>query len=364
MGVGTSRVAMLEDDDIRALAEAGAAAPTGGNAQAWRLRATGEMLEVSIDGARAGSFMDVDHTSSLLGVGSFVENVTIAALARGLESRVDVLDFTSIDAPVVRVSFERRDESGGAPPLHLGPRATNRRPWNGETIEPATIERIAAATNSDGVHRLVHVSGDDRKSVADALAETDVVRTFNRTYMQEMQSEFRWTPEEAEATRDGIDLATLELSSGDRRGLALMRKRWFVSLFVTRGRIRAMNRAGLLESSHLAAVVMPREAAPRQLVEAGRAIQRTWLAASAADLALQPWCTIPFFSFRAERYPESLPDRDRRDIGQIVDALRDAWRVDDDERVIFPFRLSIPEGPPSALALRRAWTEFTTIDRD
>ena len=355
---------MLDDDDIHALALAGTAAPSGGNAQPWRLRATDKSLDVSLDEERAGAFIDVDRTSSLLGLGSFVENVAVAARARGLEPAVELLGLTRIDEPVVRILFEKRDVIDGPAAFAVQARATNRRPWNGETIDRERIGRVAAETNADGVHRLVTVSGEARSSVADALAEADVVRTFNRAYMDEMLSEFRWTAEEAETTRDGIDLATLELSEGDRMGLGLMRKRWFVSLFVSRKRIRGMSRAALLESSHLAAIVMPRDARPAQLVAAGQAVQRTWLAATAAGLAIQPWCTIPFFHLRAERYPDSLPERDARAIGQIMDSLRDAWRVGDDERVIFTFRVSIPDGPPSALALRRAWTDFTTIERE
>lgn len=358
---------MLDDDDIRALAEAGAAAPTGGNTQPWRLRATGKSLEVSLDEERSGTFIDVDHTSSLLGLGSFVENVAVAARARGLEPTVEILGLTRLDEPVVRVLFdlfEKRDAIDGSAASSLHARVTNRRPWNGETIDAERIARVAAETEADGAHRLVMVSGEARSRIADALAEADVVRTFNRTYMDEMLTEFRWTAEEAETTRDGIDLTTLELSANDRTGLGLMRKRWFVSLFISRNRIRSMNRRALLDSSHLAAVVMPRDARPAQLVAAGRAVQRTWLAAMAAGLAIQPWCTIPFFHLRAERYPDSLPERDVRAIEEIMDSLRDAWRVGDDERVIFTFRMSIPDGPPTALALRRAWTEFTTIERE
>ncbi len=358
---------MLDDDDIRALAEAGAAAPTGGNAQPWRLRATGKSLEISLDEERSGAFIDVDRTSSLLGLGSFVENVSVAARARGFEPTVEILGLTRVDEPVVRVLFdllETRDAIDGSAALLVKTRATNRRPWNGETIDTERIARVAAETEVDRAHRLVTVSGEARASVANALAEADVVRTFNRAYMDEMLTEFRWTAEEAETTRDGIDLTTLELSASDRMGLGMMRKRWFISLFLSRNRIRSMNRAALLDSSHLAAVVMPRDARPRQLVAAGQAVQRTWLAATAAGLAIQPWCTIPFFYLRAERYADSLPERDVRAIEEIMDSLRDAWRVGDDERVIFTFRMSIPDGPPAALALRRAWTDFTTIERD
>lgn len=355
---------MLDDDDIRALAEAGACAPTGGNTQPWRLRATRDRLEVSLDEERSGAFIDVDRSSSLLGIGSFVENVAVASRARGLEPTVDVLGLTAIDEPVARISFRRAERVDEARFDALRERVTNRRPWNGETIDPERIARVAAAAAADGEHRLVTVSGDARSPVADALAEADVVRTFNRAYLEEMQSEFRWSPEEVQSTSDGLDLATLELSEGDRRGLAMMRRRWFVSLFVTRNRIRGMGRRALLDSSHLAAIVMPRAADTRQLVAAGRAVERTWLAATEAGLAIQPWCVIPFFQLRAERHPDSLAERDLRTIGKITDSLRTAWRVGADERVIFSFRLSIPDGPPSARSLRRPWTDFTTIDRD
>ena len=218
-------------------------------------------------------------------------------------------------------------------------------------------------TAADGVNRLLTVSGDDRARVADALAEADVVRTFSRTYREGMQTEFRWNAEETEASRDGIDLDSLELSEGDRKGLIMMRRRWFVSLFVTRNRIRAMNRRALLDSSHLATIAMPRTADAKQLMDAGRAVQRTWIAATKAGLAIQPWCVVPFFQLRAERYPESLPERDRRKIEESTESLRAAWNVGVEERMIFTFRLSIAEGPPSAIALRRPWSDFTTIER-
>lgn len=354
---------MLEDDDVRFLAQAGATAPSGGNAQPWRLLATERWLEASLDPARSGSFLDVDRTASLLALGAFVESIGVAGRSRGLEPNVEPVEETLAVDPRVRITFEKRDSTDAPFFAALRARTTNRRPWNGETIDRAAIERVAAAARADGVHRLVAASGTQRTEVAEALAEADVVRTFNRAYMDEMLSEFRWTVEDAQTTRDGLDLETLELTAGDRRGLQLMRKRWFLNLFVTRNRIRSMNREALCESSHLAALVMPRGADPTQLLAAGRAMQRTWLEATEAGLAIQPWCTIPFFQLRVERDPASLPARDRRAIQEITDALRRIWEVGDEERVVFPFRISIPDAPPSALALRRDWTGFTTLDR-
>ena len=65
-----------------------------------------------------------------------------------------------------------------------------------------------------------------RAPIASALAEFDVVRTFHRAYRDEMHAEFRWDAAETGQTRDGIDLDTLELAAGDRKGLEMMRNPW------------------------------------------------------------------------------------------------------------------------------------------
>ncbi len=188
---------MLDDEDICALAQAGGSAPTGGNSQPWRLRATADSLEVSLDEARSGAFMDVDCASSLLGIGAFVENVAVAARSRGLEPTVETIGLGAPDDSLVRISFERVGPSDDAAIVALRTRTTNRRPWNGEVIPEETIARVAEAAEADGQHRLVAVSGDAKSAVADALAEGDVIRTFNQTYREEMHSEFRWSAEEA-----------------------------------------------------------------------------------------------------------------------------------------------------------------------
>ena len=73
-------------------------------------------------------------------------------------------------------------------------------------------------------------SAAGKAKIASVLGEADVVRTFDRRFHDQMLSEMRWTPEEAERTRDGIDIYTLELPKGAMTGLKLMRNRAFVAL--------------------------------------------------------------------------------------------------------------------------------------
>jgi len=355
----------LTEEDVEQLAGAGAAAPSGGNAQPWRLVASGDTLELRLDPERSESFMDVDRSASILALGSFVENVVLEARARGLEHRVALLgleDPSDPSEPLVRVVITGRGE-GDPPPLHavIRERATNRKPWDGEVIPEAEIAALRKEARSVPGHDLrVVAAEEDKRGVARELAEADVVRTFDRRYHEQMISEMRWTPEEVEETADGLDVATLELPGGALKGLKMMRYRAFVALMVSRERIRTMTEEALMRSSHLGSVTMPREATPTRLLEAGRSVQRMWLKATELGLALQPWCVIPFFVLRAARHPETLREADAGTILRTGGALDRLWEVPEDRRAIFTFRLSRAE-PPTARALRRPWDAFTTV---
>lgn len=356
----------FSEDEVRALAEAGAAAPSGGNMQAWRLvvAPSRETMDLYLDEERSESFIDVDRMGSMLGLGSFTESVALAAAGRGIGLGVEVLGLTSVDRPVVRFTSGARDLRVEPSALRdaIFERATNRRAWDGTTIEDEAVLALGAAAREVGAGLDVSlVSGSDKIPLARALAEADVVRTFNRAYHQQMLSEMRWTPQEAESTRDGVDVATLELSSGDRKGFSMMRQRWFVALLVTRNRIRKMTVAGLTGSSHIGGLLMPREPSSKNLVAAGRALQRMWLAASAEGLALQPWSVIPFFELRAELHPDTLPQKDRDACLTIGADVRRRLEVPDAQRCIFVFRL-FRAAPPSVRAYRRPVDDFIRYD--
>jgi len=354
---------MLTKEDVAVLAAAGGAAPSGGNMQAWRLVAAPSQLELYLDEARSESFIDVDRLGSMLGLGSFTENLRLGADALGLAHEVSVLGFESIDAPLVRIAIGERGASRPSPLYDaIFERGTNRQPGDGTAIDEGVIAKMIEAASSVGEGYAMHAAGgaEDKAAIATALGEADVVRTFNRQFHEQMLSEMRWTSEEAEATRDGVDVATLELG-GALTGLKLMRSKLFVALMVTKNRIRTMTRDALAASSHLCALSMPADASPEQLISAGQALQRLWLTATVDGVALQPWSVIPFFALRAERRPESLSDAERATIADIDSRLRALWGVAEGRRPIFVFRLS-RAAPPSVRALRRPFADFTRTE--
>ena len=356
----------LTTEEIGSLVAAGAVAPSGGNLQPWRVTARAASLELRVDPDRSGGMVDVARSASTLALGAFAENVAIESAARGLAHRLEPAS-TGDDEATVRVVFEGR----GAPEAARSPlqraiaaRATNRRAWDGTVIGDGDMGALADAATSVGDGYTLRAVADEaeKRAVARALAEADVVRTFNRELRAEMLSEMRWTDEEARGRADGVDVATLELPEGALTGFKLMRSSLFVSLMVTKRRIRAMTEAALQASSHLCCITMPREPTPAALFDAGRALERVWLTATARGLWMQPWSVAPFFALRAEVARETLAPAEVASIAAITRALDQAWAVGEARRAIFVFRLFRGE-PPSKRAVRRPWESFTTIDR-
>ncbi len=355
----------LRDAEIRSVAEAGGAAPSGGNAQAWLVTVRDDEITLALHPERSDSFIDVGRAASILGLGSFTENASIALDALGLSHRVELLPLRSVEEPLVRIAITGRSEPPGEPPrLHrcIFERTTNRRAGSEAPVEQRHVEAMREAVRAfgDGWELHTEATAGGRAAIARVLAEADVVRTFERRFHEQMLSEMRWTPEEAARTRDGIDVSTLELPGGALTGLKLMRYRAFVAMMVSRSRIRTMSEQALVASSRLACVSMPREATAERLVVSGRALERAWLVATSLGLAVQPWCVLPFFVLRAETEPESLPARERKTILDLDRQISELFALPADRRAIFPFRLSHAE-PPRVRALRLPWESFTRV---
>ena len=354
----------LTSDEVKALAEAGAAAPSGGNVQPWRLVAGGAELVLRVDPERAGGLMDVGGSASILALGAFAENVAVASGARGLSHRIET-ESDPQEGFVARIVYEGRGEPDAEAARlaeAIATRATNRRAWNGEVVGDAQVAALAEAVASAGRGCALRAvaSEPEKTAVVHALAEADVVRTFNARLRAEMMSEMRWTPEEARETADGVDVATLELPSSALGGFRMMRSSLFVTLMVTRNRMRTMSRAALAASSHLACITIPREITKERLFDAGRAVERAWLRATALGLWIQPWSVAPFFALRAEREPEVFSPKELETLRAVERSLAEAWAIPKDERPIFTFRLFAGD-PPSARALRRPWESFTVV---
>ena len=353
---GSARPGPVSAERVRHLVSSAILAPSGGNCQPWRFVWSGEgRLRCLHDVARSASFLDFEHRAAYLALGAAVENVVIAAADIGLEAAV--VPFPGPDLEhVCDVAFAPRERSAGAGHW-LAPfipvRATNRRLGVRRPLAPEEIAKLHEALDDPAAELQVLTEAEPLDEMGLVLGAGDRFRFFDERLYREMIVEMRWNSRQAEETRDGIDIATLELGEVDEAGLRLLSS-WPVVRF-----LRSMGIGGALEdlsrravqSASALALVTYGGTSPLDYFLGGRAVERLWLTATALGLAVQPMSSLPFLFARLERGDGFEPGEQG-----VLRGLRERYarlfRVGPRQAEILLFRLARVDGP-TVRSLRR-----------
>ncbi len=277
------------------LVQAAVLAPSPDNNQPWRFVSRDDQLRVYLDPQRTLP-SDVNAMYDLTGVGAAVENICIEARQMGCEPHVDCrpgpTGSSRDEAPrlVATLTFA----PGGIPdPLfpHLEPRCTWRKPYSTQPVVDSSLEKLADAARGFSEIQLDWVTDRARiRAFARLIALSDRFRFEYEPFHHEIFRQLRFSAEDAEQTRDGLDVRTLELP----RGAAFLLRRlrpWKRMKLINRlglGRLLTLPSALTVWKSGALGVLSLPEPTATGFLRGGRAMQRIWLAADAEDLALQP----------------------------------------------------------------------------
>jgi hypothetical protein len=339
-------------EEIRFLVAHAVMAPSGGNAQPWRFVWDGTRLDTCIDETRANTFHDVDGLASYVALGAAVENLSLAATRVGRALTLEPFPDASSPLVACRASFGSRLRSQVSPLFELiAQRITNRRLAPPRPLDPADERALTASLTFDGA-RLQFV--DDRNAlvrVGDWLGQADRLRFLSPVMHAELIRELRWTPDEVARTRDGIDMATLDITPGDR---AVMR---VLSSPSTMDRLKRLGGGAALQrlaqktmAGSSALVLLSVPGTDRRIYfEMGRQLQRVWLAATARAIGVQP-LGLPFLLARLDR-GVGFDEEERSVLAKIRNPFRALFGVPEGYAMVL-FRLSFADAP-TARALRR-----------
>ena len=345
---------MLTTEEIEKLCVAGSLAPSGGNAQPWRVTVSDTRMEIRVDADR-GSFLDVGGYAGLFAVGCFAQNVAIAAGTRGLSNTVTVDDGTAVVTFTGRHD-PRRDELYDC----LPERVTNRRLHEGAPLADDAVRRLVDAAG--GMVTVATVSTVDGKAaVARALGAADALRMRHPVMFADMVREMRWSERETRDERDGLDLATLELPASTLRLLALLRRFPRLRRLLPAARLGDTARTLVLGCSHVCCLAIPGPLEPWKVITAGMAMQRLWLTATRDGIGVHPWTVSTLQLIRLESFGgEGFSEPEREEVKRFGAELRAAFGLRPEQIPVFVFRLS-KAPPPTARSLRRPWQSYTTI---
>jgi hypothetical protein len=351
---------------IDTLLTAGSLAPSGGNIQPWKVDVHKDTLSITIAKERSGGALDVHHFASIFALGSFVENIEIAAKSVGI---LPIVVFEDSDDPfliTVNVicttsgsSFIEDKELATSIPLRM----TNRGMSDGTLLSPETIESLEThikEKNPSFTFQAVKTNSD-KNIVAEILGKTDRIRNCNEKIFEEMMYELRWSLEEAEQTKDGIDVHTLELPKNVYIMLQLLKNKPNIRAVFPKTIYEQMALPVLLSSSHLCCIYTKHQPTHITFFEAGRVVESMWLCATRMELSIHPWTVLPFFLLRVLLQPGSVfSNQESKEILFLREELMNVFTLSEEDTPLFIFRL-FKGKLPTARALRLPWKTFTKV---
>ncbi len=339
------------NEDILFALSAANAAPSGENSQPWRFIVREDKVELWNRPERDRSLYNWQQSASYVSNGAALENMVIAASARGLATEVEYFPQTSTDH-VATVRFTR----GASPDPLAEPvlkRATNRKPYSKESLTPAQAGALSGCFEKDLCS--LRLIGE-----RDAINRLGRIGSTNEEIMltsKQIHSFFfehvNWTPAEDAKKTVGFFIDTLELPPPARVMFRLLR-RWPVALLLTRlglHRVIAKENGAVNASAAAIGIVSVRSLEPTELVRAGRAIERIWLTATSLGLSFQPLSGMLFFELmRAHGDASKFSETHAK---MIEEAYAEVRRISgfSEGSIVFMFRTGIGE-PPTARSSR------------
>ncbi|MEK7705407.1 MAG: Rv1355c family protein [Myxococcota bacterium] len=356
----------LTSDEVRTLVAYGALAPSGGNVQPWRFVYRTGRLRCLHDVERSKNFLDFEHNATYVTFGAVAENLVLAAAAMGCTS--SVTPFPVADAPHVVCDVHLRRGAAAATPdplaAQLAQRVTNRRAGERRPLEVSEQRLLTEAAAARGARLQLVTDPGALAQIGDILGRGDRLRMLHETMHREMFAEVRWTREDVERTRDGLDVASLELTPTDLAGMRLV-SAWSVMRVVGNigaGRgLEKPSRKSIAGASAVGLLTCPGTGAASYLA-GGRGLERLWLQATALGIALQPMTAIIYVFARVLRGGGAGLSASEVDaLHELRRRLGMMFELDDGCAEIMLFRLAKVE-PSTARALRRPVDEILTFE--
>lgn len=291
----------LQRDELIPLLELGLRAPSGDNSQSWKFVVRPGEVEVWFDAPRARAILDVADLASRLGLGALLESLLLAGRPRGVSAEWTLDPDPTRPTLWAVVRFTRAAPLTEPLEASLSERHSNRSQF--ETTPLSAEDEAALLAEAVPTTRLRFLSEREQlKTLADLVASADRIRMKNARAHRELYHWLRWSKEEAEATRDGLDVRTLSAPAGPllaMRAMTLWPVARLLHLFGGDHVASDFARQQVLHGGAMGLITCEAPT-PALATEAGRSFLRVWVRATQRGLAFCPHAALPLLMLRAE----------------------------------------------------------------
>ncbi len=289
---------------IEIILKAATLASSTANAQPWKWCYYKQSLILLHDASVANSFGDFENLGSNISYGAALENLVQKSQKIGLFPLIESTPHKKKGSHVVAVikffalnnCVEELIQDNLAEFIEL--RCTNRRDGHYSLLEDEDLNQLVSSANSvAGVKLKLFTDPVIIRATGKLIGESDKFRFLNESGHKDFFiHEVRWTKEESEKTRDGIDLRTTELSEAAIAGLRMASdfdviehlKVWDGGGVFTKAATQAF------EQTSAIGLFCVDKCSPENALLTGRSLARTWLKATKLNIAVQPWMSMNF----------------------------------------------------------------------
>ncbi|HEX7842262.1 MAG TPA: hypothetical protein VF469_32545, partial [Kofleriaceae bacterium] len=272
--------------------ENAALAPSGGNFQPWKFAWDGARLGCLFDEERTHYFTNYRHCETHVSLGAAVTNIEVAAQAIGFAA--DVVPFPAGDGanPVCELTFRSEPPQSGIADLAaaIPYRMTSRIRGDRAPLASGDQDALASLAAAYGAKILWITDPGKLAEAGGVLGKLNRIGYLNPESHPGIMKMLRWNEQEAEETRDGIPVSTMELSAVELTGLQLVTSHQVLKYMNNLGMGRALENmpvAWMRSASALCLLVLARTPSADAFFEAGRILERLWLTATVRGLAFQ-----------------------------------------------------------------------------
>lgn len=349
----------LNKTTVTEIVRAGILAPSGGNAQPWKFLYTGKGLFIFHDSHFSHSFLDFNHLGSYVAIGAVIENIRIKASATGFGIIANYFPINDDKKVVAHISFTKAGKLAADQFLEPGIaiRVTNRDLTAREQLPKDFYDRIKSSIASYNGAEL-HIVDDESqmKELGNILAKAEMLRILHpRGHYDTFTNELRWTQEEIQLKRDGLDVNSLGATNSELAGFRVAADTDAISFLrqLNGGNAftKMVNKSVSLSSS-LGIITMP-DYSNLDFVLGGRAVERIWIEANLQGISFQPISQFVFMLARLNNDKDiQAGDYFMNEVGKLKETFYNLLPDLINKQLIFIFRLS-GAGQPTVRSLRR-----------
>lgn len=342
-------------EKIKKICIAAAAAPSGDNSQPWRFvfRAP-DALEFHAIPEKDNALLNVDESGTLVALGAAIQNAELEAKALGFDPEVQYGGEGSLIATLILHKGGSLSEEEKNLHQAILLRHSNRKEYKKILLAGEDREYLLrAAGKMPGISFSLVEEQESKNLISRALTTMEEIALKNKSLHTLFFESIFWSKERNVAGESGLYIRTLELPLPARMLFKVLRY-WPVANLLAKigfskmvAEINAKQNAtasafGVLALDHLDR---------RSYVEAGRLLERIWLAATARDMSLQIVTGLLFLARAIERGNLSVFSVEERVTAQKAYAqIREILK--DPSNPFLIFRVGYAD-VPSAVSFRR-----------